>query len=249
MQSKYINWLFSEAGAGWVFGVVSLIALLVSFIKRKTQRIVFNEIARQSLVSISKSVREKVSISFDDVPVERLSQLKAELINTGSKVIRNATVTIEVPQALTLLDVSFQGEFGKKVAKIEIKDKKVSLTLPYLNPIKPHSHKVLISILLDGRLKDLKVYGSGEGWSVRHSTVQKTLVRQLTLLTVIMLLGFGLSLTYVFFMEYISGIGRSEVSWRAFRFALPAFILLIAVGVWAFRRTRRIIRLMTYQDS
>ncbi len=44
----------------------------------------------------------------------------------------------------------------------------VSVTVPYLNPFREHKQTARVYVLADGELKNIRVSGSGEGWSIRH---------------------------------------------------------------------------------
>ena len=102
---SFLSWLFSEAGAGWVFGIVSaLLALL--WRRRKTQRVVCKEVLRISLVRVRKRIRDRIAIFLDDEPIDNLAMLEMDIFNQGSEVIKDALLIFKLGEDTRILDIS-----------------------------------------------------------------------------------------------------------------------------------------------
>jgi hypothetical protein len=239
---SFTKWLFSDAGAGWIFGLVSLIVLIISALRRKAiQRVIFQELSRRSLVLISEQIRNKINISFDNQPVENLSQLQANVINGGLDIIKEPTLKIYVPGAKKFLDVSIEGEFGSQSATFIVNDKNVEIKLPFINPVKQHSHRIIISLLMDGDMEGLQVRGNGEGWSIQHEMLGRRLKRHLKASLALYWLVCLVYIAYGFiFVPRTFGISVTEWSWRALVVTSPFLLTFALLLVWTIRLARRI---------
>jgi len=135
--AELLRWIFSEAGAGWVFGLVSLSALLASFLRRRRPgRVLIRDLYRTSLVLIRPDVRERIGVTLDGSPVSSLGALELEITNEGSEVIRNAQVTIDFGAGTRVLEASRSADLADLPVGIERRDGSLVVTLPYLNPFK-----------------------------------------------------------------------------------------------------------------
>ena len=78
MRRKY------EAGAGWVFGTVSLFALIASYFRRKRpNRVIVEDIRRFESIAVHDDVKAKVNVQFDGAPVKGFSMVRA--VTLGSR--------------------------------------------------------------------------------------------------------------------------------------------------------------------
>ncbi len=107
-MDAFISWLFSDGGAGWIFGVITIIVFIVSR-KRdlRATRIVVKEIRRIEPISVRSSIKDKIKISFDGREIGELGQIDLDIYNEGKDTISNASVVIEVPAELEILDGQF----------------------------------------------------------------------------------------------------------------------------------------------
>jgi len=235
---SFIKWLLSQAGAGWLVGIVSLIGLLVIFAKKKAQRLVYKEIRTTSLVRIKETVREKIAVSFNNEPVENLAQIETEIYNEGTRVIKDILLTFKYPKGTKVLDVPSEvTPDDMKVEKV-IEGRQVQVKIPYLNPLRQHKHKVRLATVVDGKVENIKVTGGGEGWSIRRIMLPSA--RRLTFrLGVISVLWFAflvLSFPYSrIIVQGVFGIDPMEISVRAFLAFLPFIFAIFAVFVWGVR--------------
>jgi hypothetical protein len=229
---QLVEWLFSEAGAGWVFGIISLIAFIVTALKRTSPpKIVFKEISRQSLGIADSKERDRITMAFDDQPVDKLSRLRANVTNKGSEVVKDPIIKIRIPDEARFLDASIDGEFGTQQTTIDIESNIITLRMPFLNPVKPHSHVGKVVLLVDGELDGLQVTGSGEGWFLEHDesmTSEKVLRRRAFAYFFFIGLLIPSFVAYLDFMDRIPGISNWEVSWKALTTFIP---ILLVVGI------------------
>ena len=170
MEPKsFLDWLFSVAGAGWTVGIVSLISLLYTYLVRKRpNKLVCKEVSRTSVVKIRKEVRDKIDVSFNNNPVKNLAQVEMDIFNKGSEVIRHILLTVKFLKNTRVLVTSFEVvPENLAVTMDSIESNQVKIKIPFLNPIRPHKHRIKANIVCDGDTEKYKVIGSGEGWSVQ----------------------------------------------------------------------------------
>ena len=230
MESKsFLDWLFSAAGAGWTVGIASLIGLLYTYLVRKRpNKLVCKEVSRTSLVKIREEVRDKIDVSFNNNPVKNLAQVEMDIFNKGSEVIKNILLTVKFSKNTRVLATSFEVvPENLAVTMDSIKSNQVKIKITFLNPIRPHKHRIKVNIVCDGDIEKYKVIGSGEGWSVqslRFPSKKELKKRHLKTMAALFieLLAF---LIYIPFVERHWGISSSEYSLRAFLAYFP-FILI-----------------------
>ena len=229
-MERFLGWLFSGAGAGWFVGIVSLIGFLLSLLLRKRpNRLVCKEVSRTSLVKIRKEFRDKINVSFNNNPVKDLAQVEMYIFNKGSEVIRDILLIVEFSKNTRVLIKSFE-VFPENLAVTtnSIENNQVKIKIPFLNPFRPHKHRIKLNIVCDGDIEKYKVIGSGEGWSVqslRFPSKKELKKRHLKTMAALFieLLAF---LIYIPFVERHWGISSSEWSLRAFLAYFP-FILIV----------------------
>lgn len=233
MEPKsFLDWLFSTAGAGWIVGIVSLIGLLYTYLVRKRpNRLVCKEVSRTSLVKISKEVRDKIDVLFNNNPVKNLAQVEINIFNKGSEVIRDILLTVKFSKKTRVLATSFEvvpenlvvtmDSIGSNLAKIKI---------PFLNPIRPHRHRIKANIVCDGDVEKYKVIGNGEGWSVQSLMFpsKKELLRRFSITAIALFIELLFTIfVYTPFVERYWGIPSTELSLRAFLVTLPIVLVIV----------------------
>lgn len=237
MESKsFLDWLFSAAGAGWTVGIASLIGLLYTYLARKRpNKLVCKEVSRTSLVKIREEVREKINVSFNNNPVKNLAQVEMDIFNKGSEVIRDILLIVNFSKNTRVLSTSFEvAPENLAVTMDSIESNQVKIKIPFLNPIRPHKHRIKANIVCDGDIEKYKVIGSGEGWSVQSlrfpskKELEKRRWKTTAALFIELLLAW---FVYVPFIERHWGISSSEYSLRAFLTFLP-FILIFFITFW-----------------
>lgn len=236
----FLSWLFSSAGAGWIFGVLTLVALLITRNKDfKPSRIVVKEERRIEPITVKKSIKDKISISFDGREVENLGQLFIDIYNEGNKSITNPKISIQLPSDIKILSCEF---VGSNLGSIEIDENIATVSFDYLNPYSEHKHIELLSFVTDGIADNISAQGSGDGWSIRH--VALPTVKQGRRDTKIFFIGlvalFIALIAYTFWLDIYHGIPRNEISVRAFIAFLPGAVPLVAWVIFWYNRLSNI---------
>lgn len=164
-KTTLINWIFSSAGSGWIFGILSLI---FAFIQRKnllSNYIIVEEKRYIEPLSIHSNIKNKVKIHFDNNEVEELGQIFLKIYNKSNKVIENPFINIILPQNLKILDVNID---GARTSNIEVAENVSTIKFPFLNSYKEHQEMQTVSLIANGYIDEIEVHGSGKGWSVKH---------------------------------------------------------------------------------
>lgn len=223
------SWFASDAGAGWVFGILSL-AVLIYTRRRdlRSTRIVVREIRRIEPISVGPSVKDKIKILFNGREISQLGQIDLEIWNEGKDTISSPCLAVEVPDDLEILD----GELvGSGTASVAFEKNTAKLTFEYLNAFKEHKQVERLLLIVDGNIERIKITGGGEGWSVRHERLPtKAQEKKMRMIAT-----YSLPLIYVAIFAYGKwvevnyGITMSEISMRAFFSSIP---LLIGIGAW-----------------
>ena len=120
-----IEWLMSDAGAGWIVGILGLMLALISYLRRREQpsRVVIQEVSRTRLLDIRFIPRsENLRVLFTDhLGIEKnigsLEQREFVLYNTGTTDILDA---ISVSLDLTHRIVGKGNRWYKKVTKMVV---------------------------------------------------------------------------------------------------------------------------------
>lgn len=169
-MDKWADWLLSEAGAGWVIGILSLLALILTNIRRvRPQRVLCREVGTYRLASLAHAARTRLAVLFDGQPVEMPSQLLVEILNEGFKTIKHVVLVMEFPCYTKVLcaEANTLPEHFETSVSI-ISPNKVRVSTPFLNPFREHKHSIRVSFVCDGPPLCVKVVGGGVDWSVRH---------------------------------------------------------------------------------
>jgi len=175
MLSRFsLDWLFSEAGIGWIAAIVSAAVWLTTIIWRhvhrnKPTRIVCEEINKESLVWVNRWFKDRIGVTLEDRPVSALGMLSLEIWNEGSDSIIDPTLSIVVPEGTEILVARFDSEnaFERQCQTEFVSLQEVSLHMPFINPVREHGQRLRLAFAIDGELR-VAIRGYGAGWSVRH---------------------------------------------------------------------------------
>jgi hypothetical protein len=163
-MSSFVTWLFSEAGAGWVFGVVSLLTLVISFLyRRKGRHVVFRELETASLIDIRKEVRDRIKVIYDGREIHALGFIQGELFNPGFDVIKDCYITLSLPKPAHIIDVVAVSSLDGCTLAITFQDQIATVAVPFLNSYRGHRHTVVVAMTYDGDPEDVAIVGSGAG--------------------------------------------------------------------------------------
>lgn len=235
-MSGFVTWLFSEAGAGWVFGVVSLLTLVISILyQRKGRHVVFRELETASLIDIRKEVRDRIKVSYDGCEIHALGFIQGELFNPGLDVIKDCHITLSLPQPAKIIDVAAVSSLEDCTLATTVQDRIATVSVPFLNSYRGHRHTVVVAMTYDGDPQDVAIVGSGAGWSLERigvlgSSVQRW--RPLIPILGILLSIFIVRYWYMGWLEQRFGIADNEVSFRAFVGALPFLVVVLFFFGW-----------------
>lgn len=123
-----------------------------------------SEIENISVSRIHPAFRKNVKVLFNGKRVEVLSNLKLEINNSGSEVVKDPEIIFEFPIETKILNYDL---FPKIIgAKFETKNNEFYLKLPFINSFKDHDQKLVLMFIVDGE-SSFKVNGIGPGWSTK----------------------------------------------------------------------------------
>ena len=236
-SDSIVHWVYTNAPAAWISAAIAIITCVILVRSRKKpKRLVVREIRNSTLVRIWPGVRHKIKMTFADQPIRKLGQIEGQIFNEGSEVIQNPTFNLTLPNRSRILDVLITPEDLNAMSTIV--QNKLTIALPYLNPVHDHRQILKMSILVDGSTEPITVSGGGEGWSVRHAPLvnpKKTgymliLGAASPILLIILWFFYGL------YLEKHHGIGMSEVSFRSFLYNSPVLILVLGLSLFLLRR-------------
>jgi hypothetical protein len=157
--------------------VTTLVALFLYYRgKGKPQYLVCEEVLRTSVVEVKEEMEERrVRISYGGQEVQNLSLLKLKLYNSGSETIKDANIGISLNEEVKILDPRFE-----TVPKLSASEDWIILPhdereltnqkafrIKYLKPFKPYKQWIGIDFICDGEIREVDIFGDGEGWTVK----------------------------------------------------------------------------------
>ena len=237
-----LRWLFSEAGAGWTFGIVSTTAFIISLRRHaRPPRLVARETYHASLVRVREEIRNAIEVRFRGHVITDLGHVGFQLSNSGSAPIKDALIRVRFSRETKILDAGPSERDPVPRCTVVPLDNEVSISIPYLNPVRDHSHNLSFSVLVSGPTQIDAVIGAGEGWSAQLVSAptwrQATRGIELSLLASLLWL-----LAYSFLVipplnRYL-GITNDELSLRVALVILPMTLPVFGV-TWLLIRTKR----------
>lgn len=229
-MNSFVTWLFSQAGAGWVFGVVSFLVLVISILyRRKGQHVVFCELETASLIDIRKEVRNRIKVNYDGREIHALGFIQGELFNPGFDVIKDCHITLSLRQPSQIIDVVAVSSLDDCTLATTIQDRIATIAVPFLNPYRGHRHTVVVAMTYDGDPEDVAILGSGAGWSLERIGIRSSVKLWRILIPVLGLVAIAFLSQYWYagWLELHYGIGANDFSYRAWVAALPIIIVVL----------------------
>lgn len=246
------DWLLSEAGAAYVgIPLTALVTWAGTYAKRKRpNQVVAREVEHSSLVLVRDVVRDAIHVEFLGRKVTSLSWAIVEFSNPGSSAVRDAEVTVTLPEETEILGVRFDEQSEDMGFKATKEQRAVVCQLPFLNPVKEHKHRPSLHIIANGATS-MRFVGGGPGWSLCHVRFpsRRDLRRQLLRSALAVVLSFGAYMAYSFLVVRQMGIDSNEVSWRALFALLPALAIAMVPVYYMFRTMRRLNRFVLTSGS
>jgi hypothetical protein len=236
-DNTLMQWLFSDAGAGWVFGTVTLIGLIVTLVRRSRPNILtFAEIDKTSLIDVNSRIRDRIQVTYNGQSIARLGHVRAEVFNEGSSTIHNAVLKLNVAEGVRILETSAILSDGSEVG-CQSDERQATISVGYINPYRDHRHTLLLSMLVDGGIPRIDVSGGGVGWSLRRAAEKDTPRRRIVAFwfsLVSFLIWLVFALFYESYIESHYGIGRHEYSLRSLGAAMVVILPMAAIlgGLW-----------------
>ncbi|PDV98620.1 hypothetical protein [Candidatus Chloroploca asiatica] len=179
-----MDWLFSEAGVGWIVAIGALIGWISTYIRReRPSRIVIQELETLQLLDIHPSQQGKIVIQYTDNsiahPIRNLVQKKVVIYNSGTQDIVEP-VTFSVP--IKGGDESSVGIFGfvkaisentefTMVPEKSDNDQIVNfkITLEHINSVHKHGNHITVFFLTEEFFDFNTNRLTGKGWSIQFA--------------------------------------------------------------------------------
>lgn len=171
-------------------------------------------------------MHSRLKMQWDDRPVKDVRLVSYKILNEGSETINSAEFILTLPSGTTILQAAVASEDHR--AKCETRENEVRVCLPYVNPFREHEHSYELYLMTDGKFQQAEVRGSGEGWSLRYSTVNDPRDRRRLFLTIgIVGAVFGLAVNIYFFI--LRAALRHGLSWPILLLTTIALIIVLMV--------------------
>lgn len=229
------NWLKTDAGAGWIFGLISTGVLLVTWLRRfQTKRVIIEEIAKRRPVSVSTHVRERIDVRFDNKKIERLSQLDLLLRNFHDHTVTDIAFTLKPPNGTKILEaVAAADPVGIDVSKTINDDGEARIEVNYLKTARLHEDAIYVALLCDGPLEGFQCLGGGENWSLKFKNSDRSRPKEIALIVTL-----AAVLIWIFvYLTWLEPLWRAQMgldprpkgSWKSLVLQLPVAIPVFAV--------------------
>src|ERR1017187_5624313 len=225
------NWFYTNAPAAWIAATVAIAALITGQLRRRRpKRLVVREAHGLSLLSIRPGLRKRLTVAYDGHPINALSMAVFDIYNDGSDPIQKAALTVILPEGNVVLSaVIVPSDPSDCESKCQSSGNEVTVSLSYVNPFREHKQLFYLMMLFDGESRHAKVYGGGEGWSVRYSPLPGPRQRRKLYLVppAISIITRIIAALYLHFLK----VRPPELTWRMALIALPP-LLFFAAGTW-----------------
>lgn len=163
---------------GWIVAaVVAILGPLATWLFSRKRGHYLN-VTRQSsdsLIDLPDDFKKRMNVAFDGMDVSGLSVVSLRLTNSGSELLNDASVTIEMNSNTRILATDVTGNVAAK-ADIGSKLNTIHLTIPLLNSHQFHKESVNVSIICDGPASEIIAKGRGDNWSVKYYRQPKAIV-------------------------------------------------------------------------
>ena len=180
-------------------------------------------------------------MTFADRPIATLAQIEGEIFNDGTEIIRNPTFALTLPEVTAILDSALTPEDPAVTSTVN--GNTVTITMPYLNPVRDHHQVLKFSILADGDTELWSVRGGGEGWSLHHIHLVVPDMKRLRAANNLIIYGVPPAVAALYFLNrYLvqtSGVPAGEISWRALAAYAPVYGgFALILGLMGFQAIR-----------
>jgi hypothetical protein len=159
--------LIVAAVAAIITGAFSLLIWWLS--KKKPNIIQVRDVELSSLLRVAGTIRPRIKSTFDDRPVNALSQIDYEVFNTGPDIIKDIQIDFSFKPETIILGCELSGVQGQYEI---VGQNELRLRIPYLNAHKPHKDALVAKVVCDGDVDPVRIKGRGEGWSARYASLR-----------------------------------------------------------------------------
>ena len=171
-----LSWLNTEPGVGWIVGVGGTVLSLVIWwnSNKRPSIILIKRVSQQSLISVNPKIRGKLSITYEDQPIDDLYETVFEVSNTGQKPVMDVAIRflfegLGSADFLEVVLTSREGTHDWAISSPDSKHDSLTLEIPFLNPRKQHGHYLSVITYAPKPVTVTKVTGTGPGWSTRYA--------------------------------------------------------------------------------
>ena len=177
----FLDWLITEAGAGWIIGILGLIAGFYTWLRReRPPRVVIQEIENIRLLNVHPSQQENLSVHFVDERgeaerIESLEQKELVIYNNGTKdILQSIELSLAVCEEDSKKGFSgfwrliFDDDAGISQVVCDNTENAwtgVHVEVPYLNSYPVHKHYVKAYLISERGVRLDLLKGVGKGWS------------------------------------------------------------------------------------
>jgi hypothetical protein len=192
---RIFEWLLSSAGAGWVFGLVSLLVLVARWVRdRSEQRLICSE----GFHFVIASAGGRIGVTYDGKPVKRLAAAGFDVTNAGLNPIKDIVLRLVFPAESVVLGAQCENHprTVDRENTAEWAGNGLTVKIPYLNPYEAHRDRIHILATVDGETEGATVIGGGEGWSLAKRQLPSS--GQLKLRQAVMLAVFAATILIAF---------------------------------------------------
>lgn len=126
---------------------------------------------------ISYGLAEVLPFSYGDHVLKNPWLIRMWLTNIGATVINRPSITFSTSASVKLLKPRFLITPEREIQFVNIEQRSehsVTITLDYLNPLEHHKEELIVDLICDGEVEDIKVSGSGAGWSVQYKALRES---------------------------------------------------------------------------
>ena len=179
-MSAFFDWLISDAGAGWIIGILGILGAIYTWVQRdKPAKIVIQEINALRLLDIHVSHQERINVFYNDAQgskeqIQSLEQKKIVIYNNGTKDI-SEPLQFVLKFSSSKTGNLFSGFWrlvvdNARCTSTPIKDESgnttaIAIEVPYLISYQLHKHLITIYFISDGPVTLQLADGEGKGWS------------------------------------------------------------------------------------
>ncbi len=167
--------LFADETNPWGWPTTIAASLLTGFLgslltwyvnRKKPHHAVVKRIQSESLTTIAPNFRKNVKVYYVEKEVTELSSITLRIENAGDSILKNLLIILDFGVDTRIL--GFSATESLATAK-KIEENKLQVEIPGLNSYRLYEESVVLGMICDGPVSDLKVSGRGEDWVATYN--------------------------------------------------------------------------------